>query len=101
MAASALESIGPGAAAATSALAKSLRDDEDWEMRWRAAKALGAIGPRARISLPFLRDALKDESPWTRLAAADALWEVDRWDSGTLSVLIELVEGVLNFTRRP
>ena len=72
-AASALSSIGPGAAAATLALVELLREDPDAGVRAAAAFALSRIGPGASAALPALQAALTDPAPRVRDEAASAL----------------------------
>lgn len=43
-----------------------------------ACEVIGALGPRAHAAVPFLIDALEGEDEFTIIAAAEALWRVDR-----------------------
>ena len=43
-----------------------------------ACKVIGMLGPRAHAAVPFLIDALEGEDELTVIAAATALWRVDR-----------------------
>jgi hypothetical protein len=67
----ALRAFGEAAAPAVSRLlAPPLRD-------WSAA-TLGRIGPAAAAALPALRQAATDDDPRLAVAAAGALWRIDR-----------------------
>jgi len=52
--------IGPGAKAAVTALAETVRNDGSGTVRMRAADALAGIGPNAKSALPALEAALSD-----------------------------------------
>jgi HEAT repeat protein len=43
-----------------------------------ACEVIGTLGPRAHAAVPFLIDALEGEDEFTTIAAAEALWRVDR-----------------------
>jgi HEAT repeat protein len=43
-----------------------------------ACEVIGMLGPRAHAAVPFLLDALNSEGAFTVIAAANALWRVDR-----------------------
>jgi HEAT repeat protein len=43
-----------------------------------ACEVIGMLGPRAHAAVPFLIDALNGEDEFTIIAAAEALWRVDR-----------------------
>lgn len=43
-----------------------------------ACEVIGMLGPRAHAAVPFLIDALDGEDEFTIIAAAEALWRVDR-----------------------
>ena len=44
----------------------------------RACEVIGTLGPRAHAAVPFLIDALEGQDELTVIAAAMALWRVDR-----------------------
>ena len=48
-------------------------DDEQAEVRQRAAEALKRIGPEAKSAAPALEERLNDEDEWVRKEAAEAL----------------------------
>jgi HEAT repeat protein len=73
LAAYALGAIGPAAANASGALAKSL-EHEDAATRRLAARALGKIGPEAKTAVAALQKTLADKSPGVRIEAALATW---------------------------
>jgi HEAT repeat protein len=75
VAAYALGSMGPKAAAAATALAKAL-DHDDPATRQQAARALGKIGPEAKSAIPQLEKTLTDKIPAVRIEAALATWFV-------------------------
>jgi len=62
----------------------------DFFGRWNAAWALGAIGPDAKEAVPALTKSLEDEEPLVRIAAARALWQIERSKAG-VPVLIEVI----------
>jgi HEAT repeat protein len=72
----ALRGIGPGAKAATRALAWRVVTDSDWSVRMYAAEALGSIGPAANVAGPALNQALKDATEQVRNEAAPALAKI-------------------------
>lgn len=43
-----------------------------------ACEVIGTLGPRAHAAVPSLIDALEGEDEFTTIAAAEALWRVDR-----------------------
>lgn len=68
------------------ALRAALRDNDP--MRLDAATALGKLGTAARDGVPELQAAMKDADPLLRIAAAGALWKVDRrQESAVVTVL--------------
>lgn len=90
LAAYALGSMGPKAAAATPALAKALKHD-DAALRLQAARSLGKIGPGAVSAVPDLDKALDDKTPAVRMEAVLATWHI----TGTAThvpVLVKLLD---------
>jgi len=78
----ALGRIGPEAAGAQAAIVHSLQDPQnDPTMRAAAAQALGRIGPGARNALTALRESLGSAESLVRVAAAEAIWRIDRSDA--------------------
>ena len=77
VAAYALGSMGPKAAAAVDALAKALHYD-DPATRQLAARALGKIGPAAKSTLPQLEKTLTDKVVAVRIEAALATWFITK-----------------------
>jgi HEAT repeat protein len=73
VAAYALGSMGPKAASATDALAKTLFA-KDPGVRTMAARALGKIGPGAKSALPQLEKAFDDKVAGVRIESALATW---------------------------
>jgi hypothetical protein len=55
------------------------------------ASALGRIGPAASEAVPVLRAAAAGDDPSLAVAAAGALWRIERWD-GTLPALTARIE---------
>ncbi|MEU8660155.1 hypothetical protein [Actinoplanes philippinensis] len=81
----ALRAFGADAAPAVPyLLASPLRD-------W-SATTLGRIGPAARAALPALREAVAGDDPRLAVAAAGALWRIDRWP-GALARLTAHLDG--------
>jgi HEAT repeat protein len=76
----AFRDIGPGAKAATRALAMRLLTDPDWSVRQYAAQALGNIGADPREAGPALNQALKDKMVQVRNEAAPALARIGAVD---------------------
>ncbi len=72
-----LESLGPEAAEATTALAERLQDT-DGKVRYRAAKALSKIGPGAAPATSALADALRNDDPEVVYYSAKALAKIGR-----------------------
>lgn len=70
-----LESLGPEAKEATTALAKLLRDPEG-KLRYRAAKAISKIGAEAVEATPALIESLDDKNPEVIYYAAKALAKI-------------------------
>ncbi len=62
-------------------LIKTLKEDENPEMRYWAAESLGKFGPEAQAAVPDLIAALKDESKIVRMGAAYALGEIGSADA--------------------
>ena len=56
-------------------------------MRLLALEALARVGPAAKEALPRIQPALKDEEVGTRLAAAQALWQIAQECKESLPVL--------------
>jgi HEAT repeat protein len=73
-----LFNLGREAKPAIAGLVKALGDD-DPEVRRGAALALGRIGPAAQEATPALVAVMNGDSPaFVRLAAAEALWRIER-----------------------
>ena len=90
--AEALGRIGPSARQAVSPLAAALDDPEsDRFMRRASAEALGRIGSVAKPASEKLALLLDDEDHGLRVAAAVALWKIERHDRSE-SVLIETIK---------
>src|SRR5262249_55679894 len=74
----ALLQVGPQPATEVAGLIDALRDELE-VVRFHAAMALGGVGHDARPAVPTLiHTALWDEDPAVRVAAAVALWRIDR-----------------------
>jgi HEAT repeat protein len=94
-AARALGKVGPGARAAVPALTAVLGKD-NYRVDPAVSEALGEIGPPARKSVDKLASILKPESPDGRIllatvAAAEALWKVDRQAGKAVPALTRLL----------
>jgi HEAT repeat protein len=72
-AADAMARIGPGAVP----VLIGLLDDNDAEVRWRAAIALGTMSALARSALPRLEHALQDGTDEVRISAAESIWKIE------------------------
>lgn len=81
----ALASIGSPAVPALT----HLLDDQDAELRERAARGLGQMKTLAQPAANPLRKLLKDENPEVRLAAAKALWQITARAEESLPVFVE------------
>ncbi|MHC4637878.1 MAG: sulfatase-like hydrolase/transferase [Planctomycetota bacterium] len=64
------------------ALAKTMREDADPAVRWWAAVGLAALGDKAEPALESVQQAAKDESPIVRIAAAEVLCNLGKYDEG-------------------
>jgi HEAT repeat protein len=85
-----LGDIGPGAADALPRIIPLLKDNA---LALDVAQAIGRIGgPRARPAVAGLREMLKQPEASFRVAAALALWQIDRSTRESMPVLM----GVLN-----
>jgi HEAT repeat protein len=85
----ALLQTGPQPASEVAALSAALRDELD-EVRFHAAVALGDLGRAARPAVAALTHAhVWDEDPAVRLAAAVALWKIDRQGPVVIPALIK------------
>jgi hypothetical protein len=71
---------------AAPALARALRPDRPEGLRRAAARALGEAGAAARPAVPQLRALLTDSNFELRLAAAEALWKVERGQAADLEL---------------
>ncbi|HNU50213.1 MAG TPA: M56 family metallopeptidase [Verrucomicrobiota bacterium] len=93
IAAQALGSIGPAAKDAVPALIEAI-DDDFVHVPVIVARALSKIGEGAASAAPALQGMLRNDDPSERLAAAQALWAIDRGRMPTeaVSVLKELLE---------
>jgi HEAT repeat protein len=65
-----------------------IRENPTDEIRSRAANSLGSVG--SKDTLPVLRKLLDDPSPQVRVAAASAIWQLDRQEGMTLPVIMRL-----------
>ncbi|MBO3738443.1 hypothetical protein [Actinoplanes flavus] len=81
----ALRAVGPAAAPAVPRLLASPLDD------WSAG-TLGRIGPAAAAALPALREAASGDDPGLAVAAAGALWRIERAPDA-LSLLTARLDG--------
>jgi HEAT repeat protein len=68
--------------------------DIDHRLRARAAAMLGEVGAEARTALPALRAALADkgEDMAVRLAAAEAVWQIDQDAGASVPLLVKLLK---------
>jgi hypothetical protein len=71
-----------GDAEAVAALASALQADRPEALRRAAARALGEAGAAARPAVPRLQALRADKSFELRLAAAEALWKIERGPAG-------------------
>jgi HEAT repeat protein len=92
LAVSAVQDIGPAAKAAVPSLTVLLRH-KDPRLRARAAEALGSIGPPAAAAAASLAEAIRPSDGYRaeRLAAAEALWHINRHPRA-IPVLIDLLK---------
>ncbi len=86
----ALEKVGPKAAAAIPELLRAL-EDRDEAVRAAAAETMGAVGagPRANAAMIPLLEALRDEDPIVRQQAAEALSQIGTGERRELPGLID------------
>ena len=84
----ALSGIGSPAVPALS----HLLEDQDAELRQRAARGLGQMKVLAVPATMPLRKLLKDDSPEVRLAAAKALWQITERAEASLPVFVETLK---------
>jgi len=84
-----LGQIGPDATTVVPALIKALEDD-DSEVRKRAAWAIGQIGPGAKDAVPALIEAFRDENTVVRWNAVEALKHIG---AEAVPTLIETLKG--------
>jgi HEAT repeat protein len=88
----ALGYFGPDAAVAVPAMIKSLESKvNDAIVRRRGARSLGRIGPAAKEAIPTLQAALASDDNLYRVAAAQALWQIDNHPQA-LPTLIEVLK---------
>lgn len=80
----------PEDAAPIARLVEALRSSAT-EDRRQAATELGWYGEKARDALPSLYHVLADREPAVRIAAAAAIWEIDRQAGTVVPVLVELL----------
>lgn len=83
-----LASIGSPAVPALS----HLLQDQDAELRLRAARGLGQMKTLARTTETPLRKLLDDENPEVRLAAAKAFWQITARANDSLPVFVETLK---------
>ena len=87
----ALGRIGPAAQEAVPAIVDAIKDPaNDQYFRRNAATALGRIGPAARQAAPVLTEALGADDHVYRVAAATALWKIERRPAA-LSTLVAVL----------
>jgi HEAT repeat protein len=84
-----LENIGPGAVEAISILAETI-DDADAGNRWVVVSAIGRIGPAAKAASPKVENVLRDREPRVRLAAAFALWSIEKRQTALVYLIQQL-----------
>ena len=89
----ALFEIGPSAAEAGPALAKTLGNDARPEVRREAALALGAIGPASASAVPALVKALGDKENSVAAGAAFALGRIGPGAKSADAALTKSAEG--------
>ncbi len=77
---------------AAPALAKML-EDQDSQVRVKAAAALSFLGPKARAAVPALARALVDETIFVRVAAAVALGEIGPEAKDAVPALTKALDG--------
>lgn len=66
-----------------------LLEDQDTELRQRAARGLGQMKTLAQPATNSLRKLLEDENPGVRLAAAKGLWQITARANESLPVFVE------------
>src|SRR5947207_2410826 len=91
-AASYIGHLGPAAASAAPALARTLKSDANPTVRSSAVIALGRIGPAAVAALPELKAALRLDDDYFRLEVIRALWTVGRESETTVPILMKILE---------
>lgn len=90
----ALGYFGPDAAEAVPAMIKSLNSKvNDAIVRRRGARSLGRIGPAAKEAIPTLEAALKSDDNLYRIAAAQALWQIDKHQDALPTIVDVLKTG--------
>jgi len=91
----ALGRIGPDAKEAVPAIVESIGDPQNNKyVRQNAAKALGRIGPDARQAVPVLTAALASDDHVYRVAAAVALWRIEKSEKTVPALIEQLRPGV-------
>lgn len=65
---------------------------ETGDNRTRAILALGRMGPKANAAVPELKKVLAGKETYDRLAAAQAVWKINK-DSAMLQLLIQSLKG--------
>ena len=88
-AAEVIKSFGAQAKAAVPDLIPLLNDCSE-SYRRLVAEILAAIGPDAREAVPTLKRVLRDDNPKVRLAAAIALWKIEK-NTAVVPVLARLL----------
>lgn len=100
-----LEEIGPAAKDAAPELIRLLEVSQDWNRaRAHCARALGQIGPAAKSGIPALIAALRKTSADSfqhdcallRVAAAEAVWNIDQGAVKTDELIAVLQEALSN-----
>jgi HEAT repeat protein len=65
-----------------------LLEDQEAELRLRAARGLGQMKAAAQPAAAKMRELLKDANPEVRLTAATALWQITQMAEASLPVLV-------------
>ncbi len=90
---------GPVYAATTPALTRLLAHPKA-KVRQKAAEVLADFGPAARSASAALEDALGDGNPHVRVAAADALWKIERRTDKVLPTITATLDHKRTFVRK-
>ncbi|MHC4624313.1 MAG: sulfatase-like hydrolase/transferase [Planctomycetota bacterium] len=80
------------------ALTRNIRDHADPAVRWWGAVGLAALGKKAEPALESVRQAVKDDSPLVRVAAAEVLCNLGKYDEA-LPILQEGLQDPSPFVR--